>query len=417
MNRLLTILIPNYNRATELAGLLNSVFDSIDAADAADLVDVIVVDDFSSEPMDSVKSSFGGRPNFKFLLQSKKCGNAETAFLNAIEHVHADYTWLVGNDDLLLIEAVSHVIAITKEFSPGLIILNPEIAKAKAGRSFTPLYADVDLVAYPQTRDLFLDFGFATSTTTFSCIVVRTKEMRAFQEAFDFSQVATVYSHTFAIFCAMRELKGLYIGMPLVRFTLNEANDEQAKLQKQAPLNIPLFHQSLGLARLTNAAARIANIPVKDLLTAKEDEVNKDSMEVVSGTTRHFISYFLLEQFCWELHAAIARDRTIGHLCYSEVLEIFEIIKKSEDEKLISLLQEAIGVYGSPLMPKEWKHRYLRSRQRDLREMAESAAFAAPTTGCVNCALKIFGPNLKAVPLRGTRSGFSSQAPSPHTSH
>jgi hypothetical protein len=195
--------------------------------------------------------------------------------------------------------------------------------------------------------------------------------------------------------------------MPLVRFTLNEANDEQAKLQKQAPLNIPLFHQSLGLARLINAAAKVSSTPLKVLLDAKEDEINKDSMEVVPGTTRHFISYFLLEQFCWELYAAITNNRTIGHLCYAEVFEIFETIKQSEDSDLIALLQEAIGVYGSALIPKEWKHRYIRRRQRDLREMAEAAATEAPIRPSFNSALKIFGPNLRAIPLRGMRSEFS----------
>lgn len=409
MESLLTILIPNYNRPADLLALLNSVFTSIDAADASGAVEVVVVDDFSTEPLERALEPFQGRRNFKFVQQSKKCGNAEVAFLNALQHVRTPYTWLIGNDDLLLVEAVGYVAEVVREFSPGLLILNPEIYKENLKRSFTPIYADAELVVYERADNLFYDFGFATSTTTFSCIVVSTDKMRAQKEALDLSRVATVYSHTLSMFCAVGGLSAIFIAKPLIRFTLNEALDEQVKLQRQAPLNIPFFHQSLGLARLMKAAAEFSGVPLATLLCAMEDEVDKNTMEVVSGTTRHFISYFFLEQFCRELDAHQVGDRSVGHLCYSEVIEVLEVIRASQDAELVSLIQEAIGVYGSALLPREWKKRYLRSRMVDLRRFADTAVRTSSVSGGVDSALKIFGPNLRAVRLRGAQGGLSSR--------
>lgn len=410
----LTILIPNYNRVQELGKLLESVFRSIDVAEASAAVEVVVVDDFSTVDLSSIAYRFGARPNFRFESQRVKCGNAETAFLNALEHVRTEYTWLVGNDDALLPVAVSVVAKILREYSPGIVILNPELFKASLRRAFNPIVSDSGAVIYSSAEDLFLDFGFVTSTTTFSCIVVQTRAIRDFHRRHRLTETATVYAHTFSLFGATRGLRAVFVANPLVRFTLNERVDEQAKLQKQAPLNIPFFHQSLGVARLCHAAAQICGVPVSVLASAKEDEVDKDALTVFPGTLRHFMAFFLLQQMICEQEAVITGSRGIGHLCQSELLEILGAIMPSDGSGLFELTQAALGVVSSAHLPKEWKLDFLKERQAQIRKMGSEEALKPPVGRPQQSALKILGPNMVAVPLRGVGLSLGARMFSAH---
>lgn len=295
----LTIVIPNYNRPKPLARLLKSIFASIKQADADEVVRVLVVDDYSTEDISSVISRYSDRPNF-FKMQKEKCGNAELSFLSSLISVGTEYTWLLGNDDIVSQDSIVHILKVIEGSKYGFILLNPQILKTTENRDFLALNSASESVIYDRAEDLFYDFGFVTSTTTFPCLVFKTAPVAEFHETHRLTSIATVYSHTFTLFGALRAEPALFLSLPIVGFTLNERLEEQAKLQKQAPAGVQFYHQSLGLARLIQACADKTGVPVAAFGSALEDELDKDSLRVHSTLLSHFMIFFFIEQIIRE---------------------------------------------------------------------------------------------------------------------
>ena len=122
MTARLTIVIPNYNRPKPLARLLKSIFTSIKQADAEDDIRVLVVDDYSSEDISSVISRYSDRHNFFFKMQKEKCGNAELSFLSSLSSVGTEYTWLLGNDDIVSQDSIVHILKVIEGGKYGFIL-------------------------------------------------------------------------------------------------------------------------------------------------------------------------------------------------------------------------------------------------------------------------------------------------------
>jgi glycosyltransferase involved in cell wall biosynthesis len=110
MTAKLTVLIPNHNRPIELARLLTSVFASIEHAHAREDVSVLVVDDFSDQDPSGDIQPFRRFENFRFIEQKQKRGNAEVAFLSALNDVDTEYVWLFGNDDEVGLQGIKYVL-------------------------------------------------------------------------------------------------------------------------------------------------------------------------------------------------------------------------------------------------------------------------------------------------------------------
>lgn len=341
----ITLLIPTYNRPLELARLLKSIFDSIECASANSLVNVVVVDDYSDVEISAAIAPYNGLSNFMFKQQKSKCGNAEVAFLSALESVETEYIWLLGNDDQVSIDGVKCVLHILDSLDVGFVLLNPYIVKTTIKRSFVPISASSTSVLYEKAEDLFFDFGFVTSTTTFPCLVMKTEPVRKFHRTHQLTAHATVYSHTFTIFGALREQRALFLSTPIVGFTLNERLDEHRKLLKQAPEGIAFYHHTLGLARLIRACSSITGVPIERIGASFEDEINKDTMHVAPTHLSHFLLYFFIEQLCHEQHNVQVPRAGFGYLSRSEIKEISTVIEQFADDNLSKICVDAMNVF------------------------------------------------------------------------
>ncbi|WDU63938.1 glycosyltransferase family 2 protein [Pseudomonas poae] len=367
MTSKITLLIPNYNRAEALARLLESAFASIEKARAADQCSILVVDDFSTDDLSEITNKYAKHPNFKFALQSKKCGNAETAFLNALSCVDSEYFWLLGNDDQIAEDGVAHILNLISDSTVGFILLNPKINKEKTSQSFVPLQTTSPTVYYERGEDLFYDFGFVTSTTTFPCLLGKTAPLANYHQRHDLNQFARVYSHSFTLFGAFKDLPALFVNTPIVSFTLNERHEEFHKLLKQAPAGIAFYHQSLGLVRLIRESARATGATIAEIGAAIEDEVDKDHMKVYTTYLSHFVGFFFIEQLCREQQNILRPRPEFGHLVRSELNEIMEVIEAFEDPELHSACAKALSVFNWQNPPATWKYGFLRTTQAELR--------------------------------------------------
>ncbi|WDU64837.1 glycosyltransferase [Pseudomonas poae] len=314
MSYKITILIPNYNRVDALDRLLESAFASIEKAGAKNQCAVLVVDDFSTDDLSTVVTKYSKHSNFSFKLQDKKCGNAETAFLNALSCVESEYFWLLGNDDKITVFGVAHVLRLIEDSTVGFILLNPTIHKEKISHSFVPLQVTSPTVYYERGADLFFDFGFVTSTTTFPCLLGKTAPVLNHHNLYNLNEFARVYSHSFTLFGAFKDAPALFVNTPIVSFTLNEAREEFHKLLKQAPAGIAFYHQTLGLIRLIRESARVTGTTIAEFGASVEDEIDKNDMRVYTTCLSHFVGAFFIEQLCREQSNIINPDPNFGHL-------------------------------------------------------------------------------------------------------
>ena len=404
MNRAtgLTVLVPNYNRPAALERLLNSVFDAISHAAADDRVQVVVVDDYSDVDISDVIGPYKSRSNFKFRLQTSRCGVAETAFLSALEHVDTEYVWLLGNDDKVSIESALYILRAIDATNASFILLNHYLINDNNHNEFTLISATSSSVLYERSENLFLDFGFVTSTTTFPCLVMKAAPVRAFHRQHRLTDHGTVYSHTFTLFAALRDEPGLFLAKPIVGFTLNEARDEQQKLQRHAPHGIMFYHHTLGLARLIRACAKVTGVTVEQIGSAFEDEITKDTLQVAPTRLSHFLVHFCIEQLCLEQHNVETPQHGFAHLVRSETNELDALIRDFGDKKLWCLYSDAMDVFNWQVPPPRWKIEFLRMAQDRLRLLARDSCREAMNSLPLSGPRKVAIPNYTLTPLRGT---------------
>jgi glycosyltransferase involved in cell wall biosynthesis len=366
---MLTILIPNWNRPRQLDETLRSIFNSILAANEQKNVYVLVVDDYSTNPrVKSVAQKYSGYSNFRFIRQDHRCGNAEVAFLSAIAHVHTTYLWLFGNDDSMQEDGISKALDILREESNvGMVLLNPLIKSRSHDISICPIITTSARVRYRSCQALFEDWGFVTSTTTFSCLIIKTDPVKQFHKINNLSSHGTVYSHTFTIYSALRNLPGIFYSDPVVTFTLNNALEEQNKLAKQARTGVLFHHHTIGLARLVNACASLTGCSLKQILESHEDELDKETLKIVPGTLLGFLSHFFLEQLLRELSNISEPSMGFGYLMADEVRLILDTIGAASDIFVSRLVLDASKIYRSSCVPCDVKTRFLREMQARLR--------------------------------------------------
>jgi glycosyltransferase involved in cell wall biosynthesis len=405
MSAKLTVLVPNYNRPSELSRLLASVFASIEHAGAHDTVSVLVVDDFSDQDLSEVIQPFVHFTNFRFTKRKQKCGNAEVAFLTAIDQVDTEYVWLFGNDDEVGLQGIKYVLSAIQSTGAGLIVLNPCINKEELG--IIPISTTTPSVIYRHASQLFMDWGFVTSTTTFSCLVMKTNPVKDFHRNHRLTQFASVYSHTFTLFGALRNEVGLFLSAPFVDLTFNDRLEEDQKLLRQAPDGIRFFHHSLGLARLIRECAKAMGIPIQQIGSALEDEVNKDSMEVNRTYLSHFLMHFFIEQLCREQDNIQEPAPGFGHLLKSEIREITDVIEQFDDPILTGLAAEIIGAFVWQLPGARWKTTFFRKAQTRVLQIASGKVAMLTTKRSWTQPLKISVISQVMTPLQGVGGDWS----------
>jgi hypothetical protein len=367
---MLTIVIPNYNRRDALDRLLTGVFEAIDFAMAHDIVKVQVVDDHSDDDLSAVVAKFSNFDNFEFRLQHTKCGNAERALLSSMVDVTTEFAWIVGNDDEIAKDALAYLLSVLQRFDPSFILLNPAI-KLGDGRLSLPLRYSSEICLYDAASDLFRDLGFVTSTTTFTCFIVRTRLLAAFHEHYRLINAAEVYAHTFSFFGAFRNDRALLLGRPIVKFTQNCRKDEQKKLQSQSPAGIFYYPQSLGLCRLINACAAATAVTHSFFGSCLEDEIDKDRNVVQPITLAGFVAKFFVRQLAMELEKDDLAD--LGCLAFEEVREIAQTIERFDEPALTAKIASAVTIHQSVMLEASDKLPLLHAIYREIERLGKNS--------------------------------------------
>ena len=108
----LSICIPNFNRAKCLNNCLNSIL--ISKLKSEINFEVCVSDNNSSENIEKIIEKFNSKLNIKFNRNKKNLGLGQN-ILNAVSMASGEFVWMLGNDDLLLPESLSTIDRLIKK--------------------------------------------------------------------------------------------------------------------------------------------------------------------------------------------------------------------------------------------------------------------------------------------------------------
>lgn len=148
---LLTIAIPTYNRAHNLARLLEVLF--LDLEGYEEKVSVVISNNGSTDnTKEVIERLVSGRRKVKVLHQPSNFG-MDSNFYSCVEHVDGAFFWLLGDDDLPIPGVISSLIKLLESVNPDLTfiqsrwLLNTSLAAHD--------YSAESLIAYEMPRKAF----------------------------------------------------------------------------------------------------------------------------------------------------------------------------------------------------------------------------------------------------------------------
>lgn len=108
----LSICIPTYNRARHLENCLNSVLTCLNHGSSD--FEVCISDNGSTDDTEEVVARIGNLLPVKYQKNSTNLGIPRN-FLNVVDMAEGDFVWLVGDDDLLVTDAITRIVAMIRE--------------------------------------------------------------------------------------------------------------------------------------------------------------------------------------------------------------------------------------------------------------------------------------------------------------
>lgn len=122
MSRLLTIIVPTYNREACLTMLLDALTTELSGLQGR--VDVVIGDNASADATPEVTTAFATRwAETRVLRHSENLGPDEN-FCRCVEAVRTPYFWIIGDDDLPRAGAIPLLIQLLETHAPDLVYLS-----------------------------------------------------------------------------------------------------------------------------------------------------------------------------------------------------------------------------------------------------------------------------------------------------
>lgn len=115
---LLSLCIPTYNRSRFLTSLLNSI--AVQIAGLGDAVEVIVSDNASMDDTESVVEAYRQRFPITYSRNRENEGLPRNLQIMAVSLARGDFTWFVGDDDLICSDGLARLIQVIRQ--------NPDIS-------------------------------------------------------------------------------------------------------------------------------------------------------------------------------------------------------------------------------------------------------------------------------------------------
>lgn len=122
--KLLTIIVPTFNRNQHLSRLLDAIRSELEGL--GDLVDVLVGDNCSTDGTEAVTATFKASCPSAIVLRHDKNYGADENFCRCIDRVRSRYFWIIGDDDLPRAGVVRQILEVLVTEAPDLVYLASE---------------------------------------------------------------------------------------------------------------------------------------------------------------------------------------------------------------------------------------------------------------------------------------------------
>ena len=338
---LLTIVIPTRNRGQSLKTAVESLLSSISHSAADGDIEICIFDNQSVDDTPHVSERIvNAHQIVSYRRHPKEATSAEeSAYLSLLQlsrEGKSTYFWLFGDDDAVHPEACG---AVYEALLAGydFVLANLKVSRPK--KEPIPYY-DITSggVGYSDGRQLFLDFGLVTATTTLSCLAGRLSAID-FEHWSRLLSISAIYSHSFTFLRSFSNRKAAALGNAVVLYNFNTVDDELRRLKRGGltsgrPLFWPYTEGLLGLVEesFTHPGYRAA--PAVELV--EEIHLSKDTFHVLHGT----LLGFLFDMFVAQAHLYVRSGDQQEMLTPRTVERLLSLVRTVDDRE-----QRESGVY------------------------------------------------------------------------
>lgn len=260
----LTILIPSYNRAPNLARQLRGLAEA--GLGHEQDVEVLVAANASTDRTPAVaRAAKHLLPNLRVLDYREFVDSAEENVNRAFPQVRGRYVWLLGDDDEIVVPTLHLLLNIVRSGGAADAYvfnqLNAREYEAGANLRRHKLIYNFELpgaireeCAFSECdyRDLVRRHGLTTAMALLSRYVLRKS---AFVDSADYIAVSKIYSHVFGFMRALAGKRTVFVNYPLVARKTSEVGERFRTLTNKA--SQPAFWPwTTGLIRLARHAER-----------------------------------------------------------------------------------------------------------------------------------------------------------------
>jgi len=155
---ILSIVVPTFNRADELALTVNCLAEQL-IGGLEQRVEVVISDNASGQAtVDLIKALAERWPSVNYFLNARDEGGHFNLF-TAPWRARGAYTWTFGSDDVLLAGGVEHVVELLDRERPNFLTMNKRVANADLTEVIAQQVNSVPDRRFDTFLDLFCAFG------------------------------------------------------------------------------------------------------------------------------------------------------------------------------------------------------------------------------------------------------------------
>jgi glycosyltransferase involved in cell wall biosynthesis len=179
---LLTIAVPTYNRSAYLKRSLQNIITQIIEVDKfGESIELVVSDNCSTDETAEVVRSFSSRYSFIKYNKNDENGGPDKNFLKCVLLAKGKFTYLIGDDDILLPNSLGGIVnAIQRNQNSSIIMINgfrsasPEFNQTKEGL----IIKEPSKIEYFNDKNRFLRTITLRAITFMSCIIFNNDYLR-----------------------------------------------------------------------------------------------------------------------------------------------------------------------------------------------------------------------------------------------
>ena len=349
----LTVVIPTRNRCHLLRETIKRFQDARKRLSEPALVEFLVVDNCSNDnTFEMLRKLNETDKTITYRKQATLKETAEMSMAHAVEMAKGEYVWVFGDDDMPHEDSLASLIANIKEGKDFYLINCNMRLPNKSPFTYLPKER---CKSYSLARNLWLDLGFVSATTTISSLCFRRSmfDLSIFEQ---YAEISEIYSHSVSLFVMFHRGTASVISEPLFTYSLNTSEEEGGRFNEyfdQKGLSV-FFPFTLGLLRLLYRASSSTGVRIEDMLNARESEIRKDTWQMLESTTRQFI-----ERFCKDSKKSLGDPacrlyNKAGRVkCLIEILAIEYCVRSQKSSLIKSLIIRRLLKPGKKTCPYE----------------------------------------------------------------